>query len=183
GYAGFRRFGSARKFSRQLEAGALHPAFTGADSGRTDRDGKVQPERAGRFAGRSRRKGFLARCSGKAGRASRTSPPLGPDIRPMIPLVFAAACAGIFCGASLYVNLVEHPARMSCGTELAVREFAPSYQRATVLQASLALAALLFGLAAAWRASDGIVAGAAAFLGAGGPLPPVGILPPQPHLP
>lgn len=95
----------------------------------------------------------------------------------MIILVFAAACAGIFCGASLYVNLVEHPARMSCGTELAVREFAPSYQRATVMQASLALAALLFGLAAAWRASDGIVAVAAVLLGAVVPFTLVVILP------
>jgi hypothetical protein len=43
------------------------------------------------------------------------------------------ACAGLFCGAALYVNFVEHPARMSYGPELALREFAPSYQRATIM--------------------------------------------------
>jgi hypothetical protein len=95
----------------------------------------------------------------------------------MISLVFAAACTGIFCGASLYVNFVEHPARMSCGLEVAVREFAPSYRRATVMQASLAVAGLLFGLAAAWRVSDITVAVAAALLGAVVPFTWVAVLP------
>jgi hypothetical protein len=47
------------------------------------------------------------------------------------------AC-GIFTGAAVYINLVEHPARMQCGTRLAATEFAPSYRRASVMQASLA---------------------------------------------
>jgi hypothetical protein len=45
----------------------------------------------------------------------------------------------LFAGAGLYINLVEHPARMSCGAELALREWAPSYKRAAVMQASLAV--------------------------------------------
>lgn len=49
----------------------------------------------------------------------------------MLVLVFATLCAGLFCGAALSINLVEHSARMSCGPDLAVREFAPSYRRAT----------------------------------------------------
>ena len=57
----------------------------------------------------------------------------------------AALCCGLFAGAALYVNLVEHPARMECGTELAATEFAPSYRRATVLQVSLALIGALCG--------------------------------------
>ena|SRR6266849_3071238 len=57
----------------------------------------------------------------------------------------AALCCGLFAGAALYVNLVEHPARMECGTELAIAEFAPSYGRATVLQVSLALIGALCG--------------------------------------
>ncbi len=57
----------------------------------------------------------------------------------------AALCCGLFAGAALYVNLVEHPARMECGTELAIAEFAPSYRRATVLQVSLALIGALCG--------------------------------------
>ena len=59
----------------------------------------------------------------------------------------ATLSAGLFAGAAIYLNLVEHPARMACGTELAVTEFAPSYRRATVMQ--VALAALGFLSAAA----------------------------------
>jgi uncharacterized membrane protein len=50
----------------------------------------------------------------------------------------ATLCSGLFTGASIYINLVEHPARMQCGTTLAVTEFAPSYKRAAAMQASLA---------------------------------------------
>ena len=52
-------------------------------------------------------------------------------------------CTGLFAGAALYISLVEHPARMECGTALAATEFGPSYRRATVMQASLAIAAFL----------------------------------------
>ena len=72
----------------------------------------------------------------------------------MFLLLASTMCAGLFCGAALYVNLVEHPARMSCGQELAVREFAPSYRRATIMQVSLALVGLALGLVAAWRLRD-----------------------------
>src|SRR5260370_38632272 len=57
----------------------------------------------------------------------------------------AALCCGLFAGAALYLNLVEHPARMECGTELAATEFPPSYRRATILQVSLALIGALCG--------------------------------------
>lgn len=56
---------------------------------------------------------------------------------------------GLFAGASIYINLVEHPARMGCGTGLAVTEFAPSYRRAAVMQATLAAIGFL-SAAAAW---------------------------------
>jgi uncharacterized membrane protein len=60
----------------------------------------------------------------------------------------ATLSAGLFTGASIYINLVEHPARMSCGTALAVTEFAPSYKRATIMQVLLALMSFLSALAA-----------------------------------
>ena len=60
------------------------------------------------------------------------------------------AC-GLFTGAAVYISLVEHPARMKCGVELAAIEFAPSYRRATIMQATLA-AVGLFSSIAAWLA-------------------------------
>ena len=68
----------------------------------------------------------------------------------MWPLIVAAGCAGLFAGAAIYINAVEHPARLACGTEVAVRQFAPSYHRATVMQASLAVMGCLTGLWSAW---------------------------------
>jgi uncharacterized membrane protein len=61
----------------------------------------------------------------------------------------AILCSGLFAGAALYVSFVEHPARMLCGTTLAITEFGPSYKRATVMQASLAALGTL-GAIAAW---------------------------------
>jgi len=58
---------------------------------------------------------------------------------PQLAEIFAVLCCGLFSGAALYVNLVEHPARMECGTPLAVIEFGPSYRRAARLQALLAV--------------------------------------------
>jgi uncharacterized membrane protein len=53
---------------------------------------------------------------------------------------FIAALSGaLFAGAALYINAVEHPARMSCGVQAAVAEWEPSYQRATWMQAPLAI--------------------------------------------
>jgi len=53
--------------------------------------------------------------------------------------LLATLAAGLFTGAAVYVTLVEHPARVSCGTAVAITEFRPSYKRAAVLQAILAL--------------------------------------------
>jgi hypothetical protein len=60
------------------------------------------------------------------------------------------SCA-LFTGAAVYITFVEHPARMQCGVELAATEFAPSYRRATVMQASCAGLGPLSSLAA-WLA-------------------------------
>jgi hypothetical protein len=87
----------------------------------------------------------------------------------MLFLILSIACAGLFCGAALYVNFVEQPARMSCGPELALREFAPSYERATIMQVSLAIGGLALGLTAAWRLHDSWVAVGAVLLGASVP--------------
>jgi hypothetical protein len=58
---------------------------------------------------------------------------------------FATLACALFTGAALYITFVEHPARLSCGTEVAARQWAPSYKRATVMQVSLAIVATLAG--------------------------------------
>lgn len=52
----------------------------------------------------------------------------------------------LFAGAAIYINLVEHPARMSCGTKIAATVWAPSYKRATLMQAPLAILSFLAGV-------------------------------------
>lgn len=44
----------------------------------------------------------------------------------------------LFAGATTYCSLVEHPARLSCGTNLAATQFVPSFRRAAIMQGALA---------------------------------------------
>ena len=60
------------------------------------------------------------------------------------------AC-GLFTGAAVYISLVEHPARMECGVEIAAAEFSPSYRRASIMQPTLAALGLVSSIAA-WLA-------------------------------
>ena len=71
-------------------------------------------------------------------------------MRQIAEFVAVLSCS-LFTGASVYISLVEHPARMQCGVELAATEFAPSYRRATVLQATSAAVGLISSIAA-WLA-------------------------------
>src|SRR3984893_486703 len=71
-------------------------------------------------------------------------------MRQIAEFVAVLSCS-LFTGASVYINLVEHPARMECGVEIAATEFSPSYRRATILQATLAALGLLSSIAA-WLA-------------------------------
>jgi hypothetical protein len=59
----------------------------------------------------------------------------------------ATFCCLLFAGAAVYINLVEHPARMGFDTKTAATVWAPSYRRATVMQASLALLSFVAGIA------------------------------------
>jgi len=71
-------------------------------------------------------------------------------MRPIAEFVAVLAC-GLFAGASVYISLVEHPARMACGVEIAAAEFPPTYRRASIMQATLAAVCLLSSIAA-WLA-------------------------------
>jgi hypothetical protein len=51
----------------------------------------------------------------------------------------AVLAATLFTGAAIYINVAEHPARMEWGTAVAAKVFGPSYRRAAVMQAVLAL--------------------------------------------
>jgi hypothetical protein len=68
----------------------------------------------------------------------------------------AVLATTVFAGAAIYINLVEHPARMGCATEIAATVWAPSYKRATVMQASLAIVGFLAGVAA-WLLGAGVM--------------------------
>ena len=63
--------------------------------------------------------------------------------------ILATFTAVLFAGAALYINVAEHPARMGLETRSAALQWAPSYKRATLLQAPLALVSLLSG-STAW---------------------------------
>ena len=89
----------------------------------------------------------------------------------------ATISAAIFAGAALYINLVEHPARMELDTKSAALEWAPSYRRATWVQAPLALISLVAGLVSWWMSSGVGWATAALLIGAVVPFTFLGIMP------
>src|SRR5438876_10073340 len=78
----------------------------------------------------------------------RRSPTYAPPSTLMLLELIATLCTGLFTGAAIYVNLVEHPARLETGTAAAVKQWRPSYRRGTVMQASLAVAGFLSSLGA-----------------------------------
>ena len=68
----------------------------------------------------------------------------------------AVLCCILFAGAAIYINLVEHPARMGCDTKTAATVWAPSYKKATVMQAPLAVLSFLAGVGA-WLLGGGFL--------------------------
>ena len=92
-------------------------------------------------------------------------------------LVVATAAAGCFAGAAIYINAVEHPARMQGGVALALKEFRPSYRRATVMQVSLAVTGALSGAFYALTQGDGATLVAVLLLGSVIPFTLVVIMP------
>ncbi|MDX2168454.1 MAG: DUF1772 domain-containing protein [Deltaproteobacteria bacterium] len=69
--------------------------------------------------------------------------------------LIASLSAALFAGAALYITLAEHPARLQLETRAAAMQWAPSYARATRLQAPLALVSALAGIGA-WLADGGV---------------------------
>lgn len=75
--------------------------------------------------------------------------------------MLATLSTGLFAGAAIYISLVEHPVRTLLDTGAAATQWAPSYKRATWMQAPLAMVGLLTGiLAGLLGAGLGWIAGA-----------------------
>ena len=72
----------------------------------------------------------------------------------MLLASFATPATALFTGAALYISLVEHPARLQCPTAHAVEQWRPSYKRATIMQAPLAVVGSLLAIAA-WLVGTG----------------------------
>src|SRR5438067_5034117 len=78
----------------------------------------------------------------------------------------ATLSAALFAGAAIYINVAEHPARMSIDTRSAALQWAPSYQRATLMQAPLAIVSFVAGMGV-WLLGGGVLwLLAALFIGA-----------------
>jgi len=98
---------------------------------------------------------------------------MSTDLAPAI----ATVCGAVFAGAAAYVSFVEHPARIACGPAVALRQFAPSYHRGTIMQASLAVLGALAGVLAWWMGGSVVWAFGAAFLGFAVPFTLIAIFP------
>jgi len=63
--------------------------------------------------------------------------------------------ATLFAGIAFYISVVEHPTRMA---ELklgdALRQWKPSYKRAAIIQALLAMGSSILGLIAWWKSGN-----------------------------
>jgi hypothetical protein len=89
----------------------------------------------------------------------------------------ATLAAGLFAGAALYINVAEHPARMTLETRFAAEQWAPSYRRATWMQAPLAFLSFVAGVGS-WILGGGVGwALAGLLIGAVVPFTLIGIMP------
>jgi hypothetical protein len=65
----------------------------------------------------------------------------------MLLEILSTLSAALFAGAATYINLVEHPARIECGADLALMEFRVSYRKGAVVMGSLLMLGFLSGTA------------------------------------
>jgi len=92
----------------------------------------------------------LGFCSStKSAQNGEHLPSICPGVDMLIQMLelVATVSTALFAGAALYINVVEHPARMSLDTTSAFNQWAPSYARATWLQGPLAVLGSVCGIA------------------------------------
>lgn len=70
--------------------------------------------------------------------------------------VLAALLAGTFFGASIYINLAQHPATLAAGGDFAAKFFPPMYAKASAMQIALALSGTVFGVVS-WIAAGNLL--------------------------
>ena len=69
----------------------------------------------------------------------------------MVRFLLALIAAALFAGASLYVSLVDHPARMRLDDEAARAQFRASIARAAPMQGGLAMLSFVLGIWSWWK--------------------------------
>eukprot|EP00823_Brevimastigomonas_motovehiculus_P006004 TRINITY_DN4714_c0_g1_i1.p1 TRINITY_DN4714_c0_g1~~TRINITY_DN4714_c0_g1_i1.p1 ORF type:complete len:174 (-),score=5.27 TRINITY_DN4714_c0_g1_i1:197-718(-) len=95
----------------------------------------------------------------------------------LIMLAIASSTAAIFTGAACVISIGEHPARMMLDSSAALAQWAPSYKRAAVMQASLVIISATTGFASWWSNASALVLLASLLMASNFPFTMLAIMP------